>query len=141
MKDQELGVAGFARRLKQLYESAVALMIPHATTDVLGDHKRLRRQIGSRVGPANGHPFHQQFLDALIDEATAQLENGCEQSASDCMHLQACPFCGEMPQYDYIGNEEHLVYRILHECTQIEHSFRILGTSSQDVLTRWNTRQ
>jgi hypothetical protein len=62
------------RRLDVLYDSAVELMIPHATTDVLGELKRLRRHIDRGIGPANGHPFHRQFIDALIDEAMVRTE-------------------------------------------------------------------
>jgi hypothetical protein len=70
----EIDVPLVVRRLDALYEAAVELMIPHATTDVLGDLTRLRRYVDAGAGPANGHPFHWQFLEALIDEATLRAQ-------------------------------------------------------------------
>ena len=69
----EVDVPSAMRRLDAVYDAAVELMIPHSTTDVLGDLKRMRQHIDRGVGPANGHPFHRQFIDALIDEATLRL--------------------------------------------------------------------
>jgi len=61
------------RRLDVIYEAAVELMIPYATADVLNDLKQVRRGLDSGAGPANGNPFHRQFVDVLIDEATVRL--------------------------------------------------------------------
>lgn len=71
-------------RLEFLYDAAVELMLPHATTDILGDLKRLRQHIVSGAGPANGNPFHVQLLDTLIDETMLRLKDDGFDYCPDC---------------------------------------------------------
>lgn len=58
------------RRLDTIYEAAVELMIPHATTDVLGDFRRLRRHVDTG--------------NALIDETTKKTAAQGPRTAANC---------------------------------------------------------